>query len=264
MKVFKQLCGHLSGIVISFVTLLLLLDDATSASLTSDEWSLLTRSGSSLLGDYEFNGSSLASDVSLLPNANEPTLAPSDELIRYEPTKRICEDLFPPKDNTTMSDATGKFDYEVIADWYSQWHLTIAVESKVGDVEAFKGLIIQVRHKGVVVGTYDEAPEYSFIDCPPGKQNTPYYSATHEALFKFVTWKPPKDFDSKSTYVIHTSVIVKNGEIYRKKTNIPLWETLPKDYNISDPNLNSENFKVTKIPWDLDTIFKPYETYNSN
>lgn len=243
--------------------MLLLFDGATCAPKVSGEWSLLSRSdSSSLVGDYVFNGSYLASDISLLPNMHEPTLAPSDESYRYEPTKRICEDLFPPKDNTTMKDATDKFEYDVIPDWYSQWHLNIGINAKLGRIESFKGLIIQVRHKGVVVGTYDRAPEYSFINCPPGKQNTPYFSAQHEASFKFLTWKPPKDFDSKSIYVIHSSVIVKKGQMYRKKTNIPLWETLPKDYNISDPNLNSENFRVTKLPWNLDTIYKEFEFHS--
>lgn len=45
-------------------------------------------------------------------------------------------------------------------------------------------------------------------------------------------------------------MMVEPGQLYRKTTVIPLWESLPKDYNISGANLNSENYKVDALPWD--------------
>lgn len=212
------------------------------------------------LSDYLYNGSLLDSDISILPD-QEHTLPPSDKEHRYEPTTRICQDLYPPKDDTTMADGAAKFEYDVFIDWYSKWHLNIGFRPKKFQKTCyFKGLIVQVRHNGVPVGTYDEAPEYSIIDCPPGKENTPYYGSINDILFKFVTWKPPKDFDTKGVYVVHSTMIVEPGRMYKKKTNIPLWETLPKGYNISDPKYNSDNYRPHQLPWsDISKKLKEYE-----
>lgn len=246
MSTFRRLFGICAVIFV--------VQQSDSAPQTdSTEWSFrsLSRQSDDFSNGYA-NNSTLVNDISLFPADKEIKLAPSGYRYHYEPNKRICEDMFPPTDETTMADTRSNFVYEVYVDWYSVWHLNIGVRP----LEKFtlKGLIVQVRHNGIPVGKYYEAPDFSNIDCPPGKQNTAYFSSIYTRYFRHVAWMPPPDFDPKALYVVHTTVIAAVGVIYRKTTKVSLWESLPPGYFITDPDLNSLNVEGVMPLWNMTKV----------
>lgn len=180
----------------------------------------------------------------------KPTIHPSFG-VRVDPSKEICEGHHPPGYNTSQ---LGKGPYNVSTEWLSDRYMWIRVRRT--ELKMFiRSVLVQVSYNGVPIGTvksYND--EDTYINCPPGVQNTAYAYYKLKKKRAWYKWYPPTNFNFKTNYVVvHCTPMKQPGLYWRLNTTSSSYS----EDKVTSTTVNYGS-NVYDVPW------SKFEKYHSS
>lgn len=108
--------------------------------------------------------------------------------------------------------------------------------------KVFAVYILQVRNENdLPVGTWDNMTEETWVDCPPGKQNT-VFVRDNIRWTRASIWHPPADYSTTTNYTLHFTVYYSERQWWKLRSLVPYRY---QDSHVARANMfKSEDYSV--------------------